>query len=182
MSIQNIKFSNWTPVKLIIWNGSAFIVLFFFLWFSVHEGYSGEWITDEAIRSTLGNSPSHGVMLKQRKRLQAILDSFLIGDSTSIQKNVDEIIEDMREISNTYRPVVGKEVEMWKAMSGVMNQAEQAKAEMLRGNYVNAYSHFASITFQCIQCHQSQRSWGAFPEPAPEIKDEKNSEKSSEKQ
>lgn len=182
MAIQSIKSKNWTPIKLIVWGISAFAAIFSFLWFSVHEGYSGERITDEIIRNALGNSPPHRVMLKQRKRLQTILDSFLIGDSTLIQKNVDEIIEDMREVSNTYPPITGKEAEMWKAMSGVMSQSEQAKAEMLKGDYIKAYSHFASITFQCIQCHQSQRSWGVFPEPPPESKDEKNSQTLSEKQ
>jgi hypothetical protein len=124
--------------------------------------------TDEDLRKIVRDVPefkqSHSVMMRQRKRLHDILDSFLGGNLDEVNRYAEELSRDMSTIAMDYVPSDEKQVEAWKAMAAIINQAKGLEEETKRGDYRAGEEHYYNIINHCMHCHQAVRDWGKLPE------------------
>lgn len=133
---------------------------------------ANEVITNETIKKTLGETvafrKSHSVMAENHNRLRRILSAFLTGDLASIKILAVEISASMSRLT-TFLTGDGPEAqtEGWRAIAEMSHQAKEIEKSADSEDFVGAYNHYVSLTFQCVKCHQAVRSWGGFPIPKP---------------
>lgn len=150
-------------------NKSFFFFTALFTFIFLPEAFA-EVYTDESIRKMFKSKEvqkSHSLMTRERERLQAISDGFLLGDSEAIEKNTDMLVASMRQVAQMFPHKPESGGAEWTAMSEIVSHVESMKKEILNKNYNKAYSHYSRIMASCIQCHQIARSWGKFEEPPP---------------
>ena len=148
------------------WLAIGMAVLLMLEWGAVAPGRAQERVTDEDLEKRFGKS--HAVMKTQYQLIHQILDGFLLGDSELIQRNTNELAQTMREVGYTFPPEPRQEVEVWNAMSKIVQQARLLQERVAQGSYQEAYKHFLLMIYQCLKCHQTRRTWGQFPVPEPE--------------
>lgn len=126
-------------------------------------------VTNEDVYKLLNESSgfkkSHSVMSQQQKKLTTILDGFLTGDTGDIAQASDGLLNDMRQLLQTYPPNEKSEASAWKSTAKIVEETHLMKEEISKDDYNKAYEHFVNITASCIQCHQAARQWGKFPQP-----------------
>ncbi|MDP3920524.1 MAG: hypothetical protein Q8R76_06945 [Candidatus Omnitrophota bacterium] len=128
-----------------------------------------EMVTNEKLYAMLGNQ-AHSLMRDQRQRLRQILEGFLSGDWTRIQRALHRMNQDIDKIASQYKPVLGKEDDRINAIMAIKEHAKMLEHEAAQGNFEASFSHFTAMTQQCVQCHQAQRQWGVFTEERVEDK------------
>lgn len=133
---------------------------------------ANEVITNETIKKTLGETvafqKSHSVMAGNHNRLRNILSAFLTGDLASVKTLAVEISASMSRLTaflSDDNPEA--QTEGWRAIAEMSHQAKEIEKSADAEDFVGAYNHYVSLTFQCVKCHQSVRSWGGFPIPKP---------------
>ena len=122
---------------------------------------AGEVITNEKLHEMIGTR-SHTVMAKQLERLQEVLEAFLKGDWQQIYNTFYRIRQDIDQIGNQYAQYSSQKIEMLKSLDAMRAEVTAVQTELEAKNYEKTYEHYQKITYQCIQCHQTQRSWGKF--------------------
>jgi len=110
----------------------------------------------------------HAVMKDQKKRLEKILEGFLLGDFALIWRALDAVTQDLDTITGNYDPLPGAETDQKKALGELKRHTEMLKLSVDEKKYSEAYGHFVNMTYQCIQCHQVRRQWGLFDEKIEE--------------
>lgn len=141
-------------------------------WLASMESYSADRpvvFTNEMIPKSQIKSYNnvHGAMRDQSERIHSLMDGFLKGDVQVIQEHAEEISNAISQAIRDYPPPAGQESAQWKIMVGVTEQAQLMLKTSQEGNYKQSYLHFATMTNQCIECHQMRRSWGVLPTPPP---------------
>jgi hypothetical protein len=123
---------------------------------------------DEDLRQIIREVPefkqTHSVMMRQRKRLHDILDSFLGGNLDEVNRYAEDLSRDMSTIAMDYVPSDEKQVEAWKTMAAIINQAKGLEEDTRNGDYRAAEEHYYNIINHCMHCHQVVRDWGKLPE------------------
>ena len=144
---------------------SVFLVL-------VVNTQANEVVTNETIKETIGETvafrKSHSVMTDNQNRLHSLLNAFLIGDLDSVKTLASEISNSLSRVI-AFLPEDDSELqtEGWQAIAEVSNQAKEIEKSVGEEDFVGAYNHYAQLSFQCIKCHQTSRSWGKFPVSKP---------------
>lgn len=131
-----------------------------------------EQVTDEMIRARFGRA--HDVMMEQRKRIQEVLDGFLMGDMEAVRRNSAEISRNMSRVGREFPAAAGQEADIWKAMAGIVESAKRLEEEAVKGDHEAAHKQFSVMTGKCVECHQLRRSWGLLPEVQEEAEPQKN--------
>lgn len=123
---------------------------------------------DEDLREVIHGTPelkrSHSVMMRQRKRLHEVLDSFLGGNLEEVNRLAAELSSDMKEVATDYLPQTDMQVEAWKAMALIVNQSTGLEEATKKRDYRTAQERYYNIISHCMHCHQSVRDWGKLPE------------------
>lgn len=110
-------------------------------------------------------SAIHGAMKDQSDSIHILTDGFLKGDAKVIQDQAGLISNAISQAIKDYPPPAGQESTQWRIMVGVTDQAQLMSKTAQEGNYKQSYLHFATMTNQCIECHQMRRTWGVLPTP-----------------
>ena len=134
-------------------------------WTWMSYAHAAERVTDTQLQEMFGRS--HSVMKAQRERLHGLMDGFLMGDTSAIERYADEIGQDMADVGREFPPDPGQQGDIWKTMSELMEASRQLRTSVHEGNHQEAYQHLAVMMSRCILCHQQRRTWGKFLEPQP---------------
>lgn len=124
---------------------------------------AAERVIDETIQAIFQRA--HSVMKDLRADLQAVMDGFLASDLTVIQERANRIASKMNQVARRYPPESGDEVEEWKALADIVEQARLLQQKANSGHYQAAYQHYTLLAQRCISCHQVRRQWGKFSDP-----------------
>lgn len=121
---------------------------------------------------------SHSVMRHQKMKLAAIYEGFLVGDTERIAEESNALLKDMNQLILDNIPTPESEPSVWRSVTEIVEETRLMKEEASNQNYSGAYGHFTRITASCIQCHQTAREWGKFPNPtAPSAEDNTSTER-----
>ena len=138
--------------RAVVW----LVVLMGYWCMGAPRGYSEHRVTDEELATRFHRS--HSMMEAQLERLRGILDAFLLGDLKGIQRDADEIAQEMLAIGRSFPPDPGAEAEQWKAMADIVKQAQLLQKAARAGQYQRAYQHYTALTSHCMACHQARRA------------------------